>query len=92
MNPEPNKPSHILGRYALFVLLGLLGAAALYALSRTNYLLYHSLIELFAVGVAVSVFSIGWNTRHIVSSNTLFLLAVAYVLGSGAGPSTRPCI
>ena len=65
-------------RPALLVLLGLLSAAALYALSRTNYLLYHSLIELFAVGVAVSVFTIGWNTRHIVTSNTLFLLAVAY--------------
>jgi len=70
-------------RKALFVLLALLGAAALYALSSTNYLLYHSLIELFAVGVAVTVFSIGWNTRHIVTSKTLFLLAVAY--GSVAG-------
>ncbi|MCF8029458.1 MAG: PAS domain S-box protein [Desulfohalobiaceae bacterium] len=67
-----------LWRYAFFVLLGLLGTAALYGVSTANYLLYHSLIELLAVGVAVSVFSIGWNTRHIVSSNTLFLLAVAY--------------
>ena len=67
----PWRPAHL-------VLLVLLSAAALYALSRTNYLLYHSLIELFAVGVAVSVFTIGWNTRHIVSSNILFLLAVAY--------------
>lgn len=78
MNHEANKRSYFLRRYALFVLLGLLGSAALYALSYTNYLIYHSLVELFAVGVAVSVFTIGWNTRHIVSNNTLFLLAVAY--------------
>ncbi len=63
---------------ALFVLLALLGAGALYLLSRSNYLLYHALVELFTVGVAVSAFTIGLNTRHIASSNPLFLITVVY--------------
>ena len=78
MNHDTDERTLFQGRQAIFVLLALPAAGCLYALSHTNYLLYHSLIELIAVGVAVSVFSIGWNTRHIVPSNILFLLAAAY--------------
>ncbi len=60
-----------------FVLVGL------FPLSRHNYLLYHSLIEIFSVVVALTIFSIGWNSRQFVQNNALLLLAVAYlVVGS----------
>ena len=51
--------------------------AALYVLSRYNYLLFHSFIELFAVAIALSVFTVAWNTRHLTADNRLFLLATA---------------
>ncbi|MBS3810177.1 MAG: PAS domain S-box protein, partial [Desulfobacterales bacterium] len=53
--------------------------AALYVLSRYNYLLFHSFIELFAVAIALSVFTVAWNTRHLAADNRLFLLAAAYL-------------
>jgi len=56
-----------------------LACACFYALSLYNYLLFHSLIELFAVAVAVTVFMVGWNTRSIVTNNTLFLISVGYL-------------
>lgn len=62
----------------LLLLLGISGVVALYALGRTNFLLYHTLTELAAISVTVSVFTIGWNTRNIAASDSLFLLAVAY--------------
>lgn len=65
-------------KQCFLIMTGLVSAGALYILSLYNYLLYHSFIELFSVIVAVSVFAIGWNTRHIVASNTLLLLAAAY--------------
>lgn len=53
--------------------------SALYGLSRYNYLLYHSFIELFSVVIACSVFAVGWNTRHMAGDRVLFFLAVAYL-------------
>jgi len=45
-------------------------------LSRVNYLLFHSLVEMAAVLVAFSVFVIAWNTRRIVSNPYLLVLAI----------------
>ena len=74
---EPSSQSNPM-RTVLWALLALLGSGALFILSSVNYLLYHAIVELFTVGVAVSVFTIGFNTRRIASNNTLFLIAVAY--------------
>ena len=68
---------------AILLLLGGVCGAALYALSRSNYLLYHALIEWIAVGVAIAVFTIGWNTHRYASSDSLFLLGVAYASVAG---------
>ena len=75
-----NTEAHLYRHTPLFLLIpaGLVTAGALYALSLHNYLLYHSVIELFSVAVAASVFTIGWNTRRMIASNTLLLLAATY--------------
>lgn len=57
---------------------GLLLIGLLY-LSRENYLLYHGIVELLGVAVAVTIFSIGWNSKQFVQDNSLLLLAVAYL-------------
>jgi diguanylate cyclase (GGDEF)-like protein/PAS domain S-box-containing protein len=67
-----------ISRFLLVLALILVGSITLYALSQSNYLLFHTIIEFCAIGVAISVFTIGWNTRHIASSDSLFLLGVAY--------------
>lgn len=57
---------------------GLLVGVALFAvllpLSRVNYLLFHSLVEITAVVVAFGIFVIAWNTRRTSSSRYLSVL------------------
>ena len=61
-----------------FVLV-LAGTAGLYLLSRTNYLLYHSLAELFSVVIAAGVFMIGWNARQYGEARPFVFLGVVYL-------------
>jgi len=62
------------------ILPALIISIGLYFLSSYNYLLYHSMIELFAAVVAFTIFSIGWHTRKYSQTNILILLAVGYLL------------
>ena len=55
------------------LLLGLLALAGLYATSRYNFLLFHSLAEAFSIIIAIAVFVIFWNTRHLLQ-NDYFLI------------------
>ena len=64
----------------LLTLTALLLAAGLYPLSRHNYLFFHTLVEVFFVAVAFTVFSIGWNARKFIRHNTLTLLSIAFVV------------
>lgn len=77
MNEQSSCQSNSL-RPVLLALLALLGSGALFLLSSVNYLLYHAMVELFTVGVGISVFTIGFNTRRIAPNNPLFLIAVVY--------------
>lgn len=54
-------------------------AVVLYAISRSNYLLFHALVELFAIAVAWSVFILVWNARTFIRNDALVLLGTAYL-------------
>ncbi|SDF67583.1 MASE3 domain-containing protein [Sporolituus thermophilus] len=47
-------------------------------ISFTNYLLFHSLIELFSVIIAFSVFIIAVNTHKIATNNYFMFVGIAY--------------
>ena len=49
----------------------------LYLASRYNYLLFHSLVEIFTVIVASGIFIIAWNTRRILNNNYFLLVGIA---------------
>jgi serine phosphatase RsbU (regulator of sigma subunit) len=49
----------------------------LWALSRENYLLFHTLSEMFAISVAFSVFIIAYNTRSFLRNNYLLIVGMA---------------
>jgi PAS domain S-box-containing protein len=51
----------------------------LYLSSRYNYLLFHSLVELFSIVVACGIFIIAWNSRRILDNNYLLFLGIAYL-------------
>ncbi len=67
--------SRILSREVLPAIAVLLG---LYWISRSNYLLYHSLAEVFAAVVAFGIFIVAWNSRRVLQNHYLLFIGIAY--------------
>ncbi len=53
--------------------------AGLYLISRANYLLFHSIAEMFGVIIAGGIFILAWNSRKIVANSYLLFLGIAYL-------------
>lgn len=58
----------------LFVIL-----VGLYFTTRVNYLLFHTLTEGFSIVVALSLFTIAWNSRKYIRNPYLLFLGIAYL-------------
>ena len=66
-------------RPAIFsVLLGAGVLILLYIISLRNYLLFHSLAEVFSIVIAFSIFIIAWNSRRLMENGYLLFLGIAY--------------
>jgi hypothetical protein len=63
----------------LSLLLGILLLFGLYLTSLYNYLLFHSIAELFSVVVASGIFILAWNSRRFLENSYLVLLGIAYL-------------
>jgi hypothetical protein len=50
----------------------------LYFTTRLNYLLFHSLAEIFSIVVAFSLFMIAWNSRQYIKNPYLLFIGIAY--------------
>lgn len=61
-----------------YCLMGLV-LAGLYLISLDNYLLFHSLAELFSIIVAFTVFLIAWNSRQYIRNPYLLFIGIAYL-------------
>ncbi|HWR73212.1 MAG TPA: MASE3 domain-containing protein, partial [Nitrospirota bacterium] len=66
-----------LSRHGLPAAAAALVLAALYVSSRNNYLLFHTLIELFSVIVLLVIFLLAWNTRRVQENRYLLFIGVA---------------
>lgn len=53
--------------------------AGMYLTSRYNYLLFHSLVEMFSVFVACGIFVVAWHTRELSSNSYILLLGFGYL-------------
>jgi hypothetical protein len=51
----------------------------LYFTSKINYLLFHSLAEIFSIVVAFSLFVIAWNSRNFIKNQYLLFIGIAYL-------------
>ncbi|MFP4564175.1 MAG: MASE3 domain-containing protein [Spirochaetia bacterium] len=58
---------------------GLAILAGLYGLTIPNYLLFHSIAELFSIIIAAGVFMIAWNSRRFADTGFLNYLGIAYL-------------
>jgi hypothetical protein len=70
-------------RYGLLVLAAGVSIAALYLLSRLNYLLFHSSVEVFSIVITFAIFAIAWNARGIMDSNYLLFIGIACLFVGG---------
>ena len=51
----------------------------LYLTSLYNYLLFHTLAEIFSIVIAFSIFILAWNCRKVIDNDYLIFLGVAYL-------------
>ncbi len=65
------------------IFLGLAILAGLYLISLHNYLLFHSIAEIFSIIVAFGIFMIAWNARRVIENNYLLFIGTAYLFIGG---------
>ncbi|MBN1615586.1 MAG: PAS domain-containing sensor histidine kinase, partial [Deltaproteobacteria bacterium] len=61
------------------LIIGLLLCAGLYLTSLYSYLLFHVAAESFSIGIAIALFLIAWNTRHLAKNNYILFLGIAFL-------------
>ena len=81
-------------RKLLFGLLAISILIGLYLASLYNFLLFHSIAEVFSIVIACGIFMVAWNTRHYNLDNYLVFIGIAYLfiplmtVGRLSGPTT----
>ncbi len=70
-------------RNAAIVIGTAISLGALYYLSRQNYLLFHSIVEIFSIVIAFAIFAIAWNNRHLIDNNYFIFIGIAFLFVAG---------
>ncbi len=81
LTPEREK-SKLLLRIGQFGFIGL-ALFGLIELSRVNFLWFHSLVEIFAIIIAFSIFIVTWNAQSYLDSPALLLIGISYLFVAG---------
>jgi PAS domain S-box-containing protein len=61
----------------LQVVIALCLLGVLYLIGQADYLLFHSLAEIFSIVIAFSIFPLAWNSRRMIPSGYLIFLAIS---------------
>ncbi len=62
-----------------WVFWGILILFGIYLTSFYNFLLFHSLAELFSIVIAFGIFIVAWHSRRLLDNNYLLFLGIAYI-------------
>ncbi|MBC2724691.1 MAG: hybrid sensor histidine kinase/response regulator, partial [Desulfosporosinus sp.] len=62
-----------------YIVGGVIIVAGLVIAERVNYLLFHSLAELFSIVIAVTLFLIMWNSKKYMQNKALVFISIAYL-------------
>ncbi|MBN2132774.1 MAG: hypothetical protein JW741_24955, partial [Sedimentisphaerales bacterium] len=65
-------------KYGLWLVVGLV-VAGLHATTFYDYLVFHTIVEVFAIVVACGIFMIAWNSREMSRNDYLLFLGIAYL-------------
>ena len=63
----------------LYLVLGTAALIGLYFTTKVDYLLFHSLAEIFSITVAAAFFMITWNSRRFIKNEYLLFIGIAYL-------------
>jgi PAS domain S-box-containing protein len=63
----------------IVISLAVLTLFGLYISSRYNYLLFHSLAEIFSIVIACGIFMTAWNARRYINNGYLLFIGIAYL-------------
>ncbi len=63
----------------LSILVGAIIFAALYFSSLYNYLLFHSIAEIFSIIVAFGIFVVAWNARRFLDNSYFIFIGIAFL-------------
>jgi len=55
----------------------------IYLTSLYNYLLFHSLAEIFSIVIACGIFMVAWNARRLLQNHYLLFVGIAYLFVGG---------
>ena len=66
-------------RWYLAIFASTLVFSGLYLSSLYNYLLFHSIAEVFSIVVALGIFVIAWNSRRILDNNYFIFIGIAFL-------------
>ncbi|UCD50185.1 MAG: GHKL domain-containing protein [Phycisphaerales bacterium] len=75
---QPTKQFGVFEKYGLWVA-ALAVLAGLHAITAYNYLVFHTIVEVFAIVVACGIFMLAWNSREISQNGYLLFLGTAYL-------------
>ena len=64
---------------ATYIVGAFVGIVGLALLERVNYLLFHSVAELFSIIIAFSLFLIMWNSKKYMENKVLVFIGIAYL-------------
>ena len=78
-----NRIHSFLRTQGLILLVAALVFAALYLISRFNYLLFHTLVEIFGILIAGTIFVLAWNARHYMENGYLVFLGIGLLCVGG---------
>ncbi len=63
--------------FALVAGMGLL--LVLQPMTRSNFLLFHLIVELSIIGLSIAIATVAWNTRHLVDDDAFLALGLGYL-------------
>jgi len=65
------------------LLLGISVLFGLWGATLYNYLLFHSIAEIFSIVVACGIFLLAWNSRSLIKNSYILFIGIAYLFVAG---------
>ena len=70
-------------KYCWSIVLGLLLLLGLWAITLQSYLIFHGLVEIISIVIAITIFVLVWNLKEYLNNNYIVFIGIAYLFVAG---------